>query len=117
MWELEFFNVSTGRSLGVVSYDGETMTVPAGLARMAQDLPPDDFFERYNGWSNGYVAARLPGQKRPRPTGGGVKMRSAESRDTAMKDHLETTQFFDEASGEFYEPKDVPADPTPDDEQ
>lgn len=116
LWTLEFFVVSTGTVLGSVVFDGDLMTVDPGARGIVRDLTPVEVLERFDGWSNGYVSARRPGEKGRLAPGGGTKMLPVADADAALKDHVETTHFFDEESGELWEPLDVPEDPTPDDD-
>ncbi len=45
-----------------------------------------------------------------------VRLSSVADADKAMKNHIETTHYFDEETGNFYEPTDVPPDPRPDED-
>lgn len=47
-----------------------------------------------------------------------MKLRPVAERDAALKEHLETTQFFDEQTGEMYDPPVLPeVTPSPDDDE
>jgi hypothetical protein len=116
MWVLEFFDVTTGANVGTVRFDGERLFADSSVVSLVDGLAPEDVLAKYQGWSNGYVAARLEGTKRPKPQGA-MKMRPAAETDALVKDHVETTHFFDDTAGELYEPVSVPDDPSPDDDE
>jgi hypothetical protein len=112
MWELEFFSVSTGNVLGTVAYDGQSMTVTGRVGDMVEGVTPDEVLERYDGWSNGYVSARRPGEKRAvAAPSGAVLLRPVAERDAAIKTFVETNHYVDTQTGEMYEPKDPPPVP------
>jgi hypothetical protein len=43
-----------------------------------------------------------------------MRLMPVKEADKLVREHVEGTQFFDEGTGELYEPKDPPADPSPD---
>jgi hypothetical protein len=43
-----------------------------------------------------------------------MKLMPVKEADKHIREHLETTQFYDETSGELYEPSTPPPDPSPD---
>jgi hypothetical protein len=115
-WTLEFFEVSSGQVLGRAQWDGAVFMVDHAIRSMVDwDAGAQDFLERYDGWSNGYVSARRPGEKnRQVVAGGAVRLPSVAESDQAVKDLVETTHYWDEEAGAMYEPLAAPADPTPD---
>jgi hypothetical protein len=114
-WTIEFYDAADGDDMGSISYDGQTMTPHGGMAQEIVDgAEPEDVFERYHSWSNGYVSSRLQGEKRPMPHGG-VRLSSMEDRHKAMTNYLETNRFVDVQAGEDYDPPGVPPDPEEDD--
>jgi hypothetical protein len=107
---LEFFEVSSGRPIGRVQWDGVTWQVDPALGSLVDaDLGPQGFLERYDGWTNGYVIVRRPGQQRPRPQGG-MTLPSTEETDAAVTSLVDTNSYLDE-SGEPYQPLDPPVVP------
>jgi hypothetical protein len=112
-WKLEFYGVSDGRELGSITFDGKKMTGErTGVEAIEGYDSPDDVLARYDGWSNGYVSARLAGEKRTMPQGG-TRIHTSAEHAKAMKDLRETTHYVDPETGEDYDPPEVPADPTP----
>jgi hypothetical protein len=116
-WTLEFYDVDDGDALGSVTYDGQRMTAEGSMVQeMIEDHSPEEVLELYNGWSNGYVSARLAGDKRPLPQGG-TRIHTQAEQGKAMKNLMETTTYQDPTTGEEYDPVDVPPDPTPGEEE
>jgi hypothetical protein len=116
-WTLEFYDVSDGDELGSVTYDGTTMTTVGGMvAEIVEGHSPQETLELFNGWSNGYVSARLAGAKRPLPQGG-TRIPTTAEHEKAMTNFLETNRYVDPENGEEYDPVDVPPDPNPDEEE
>jgi hypothetical protein len=113
-WTIEFYDVADGDDLGSVEFDGRTMTATSDMAgEMIEGADPEDVFERYRSWSNGYVSSRLKGEKRTMPQGG-ARIPTMDERKKAMANVLETTRYVDPQTGEEYDPVEVPADPFPD---
>jgi hypothetical protein len=115
-WVLEFFEVSTGRVIGRAQFDGAMLLLDPAIRPMADaGMGPEGFLERYDGWSNGYVSARRPGEEGRRViTGAAVKLPPAAESDAAVQDLVETTHYWDEEAGSMYEPPVAPTDPSPD---
>jgi hypothetical protein len=107
---LEFSDVSSGALIGRVRYDGALLLADPSVRSLIQDMTPDDVIERFDGWSNGYVVARRPGEKRPRPQGS-VMLPPTEETDAAVTELVETNRFVDTTTGEEYEPHDAPGTP------
>jgi hypothetical protein len=114
-WKLEFYDVAVGGELGSVTFDGSRMTTEGVATDLVEGQSADEVLAEFNGWSNGYVSARLAGDKRTIPQGG-TRIHTEVEHDRAFTDFLETTHYVDPDSGEPYEPAGVPADPTPGDE-
>lgn len=45
-----------------------------------------------------------------------VKLPTMKERKEAMREHLETVQYFDESTNDFYDPQTLPEDPEPEDD-
>lgn len=115
-WRLEFYDVSDGDELGSATFDGRRLTTDGDLvAEIVEGHSPAEVLELYNGWSNGYVSARLVGDKRTMPQDGTRIPTTAEHK-KAMTNFFETNRYVDPTTGEEYDPVEVPADPTPDPE-
>jgi hypothetical protein len=114
-YTLEFFLVSTGEVLGRVVWNGHTLAADAAVNSMVGNRDPEEFLQTYDGWSNGYVSARRPGEDRATVPSGGVKLIAAVDRDAAVKEHFETEHIVDPETGEDWDPKAPPPDLTPDD--
>jgi hypothetical protein len=118
MWTLEFFDVGSGDLIGRVQYTpnfdgGGTLAADPPLRSFIDGMTADEVLGKYDGWSNGYVAVRRPGQPHPRPAGGAVRVTPVAERDEALREHLEGTHFFDEEAGELMDDvQTVPSDPT-----
>jgi len=117
MRTLEFFSVDSGAVYGRVRFDGEQLHAEGRARDMIEDMTPAEVLERYDGWSNGYVSDRRLGERPLTRDRGPVRLRPVAERDAALKEHIETTHFFDEKSRELYDPKALPPDPSPDPEE
>jgi hypothetical protein len=60
-WTIQFVTVSTGVPTGEVRFNGTEMEVDPAVASVVDGYEPEDVFERFSEWSNGYVKSQRIG--------------------------------------------------------